>query len=131
MSLMTWTEREFGTHVGVADEQHRVIFDKVNALHEAAAGGDRSVIGPQLDDLIGYVVMHFKTEEDLMQARGYADYPAHKALHDRLVETCADLQKKFHAGEAEITQDTTRFVRDWLLNHIPKIDMPYGPHIGP
>lgn len=81
------------------------------------------MIGPQLDDLIGYLVMHFKTEEDLMQARGYADYPAHKALHDRLVETCA--------GEAQITQDTTRFVRDWLLNHIPKIDMPYGPHIGP
>lgn len=131
MSLMTWTEREFGTHVAVADEQHREIFAMVNALHEAAAAGDRGEVGKQLDGLIAYVVMHFKTEEDLMVARGYPGYQGHKALHDRLVGTCADLQKKFHAGEAEVTQDTTRFVRDWLFDHIPKVDMPYGPHIGP
>jgi hemerythrin len=43
------------------------------------------------------------------------------------VATCADLQKKFHAGQADVTQETTAFVKDWLVNHIPKIDKPYGP----
>jgi len=47
--------------------------------------------------------------------------------HDKLVATCADLQQKFHAGEAEVTADTTQFVKDWLDNHIPKVDKDYGP----
>ena len=71
--------------------------------------------------------MHFQTEEKLMQEKAYPDFAAHKAEHDKLVGTCADLQKKFHAGEAEVNQDTTRFVKDWLDTHIPKVDKPYAP----
>ncbi|MFO1418942.1 MAG: bacteriohemerythrin [Methylotetracoccus sp.] len=127
MALMNWTEKEHGTTVTVADDQHKEIFRMVNGLHDTAASGDRAAIGRQLDALIDYVVMHFKTEEKLMQDKGYPDFAAHKAEHDKLVATCADLQKKFHAGQAEVSQDTTSFVRDWLYGHIPKIDKPYGP----
>ncbi len=127
MALMTWTKEAYGTNVAVADDQHQEIFRMLNGLHETAAAGDRGAIGKQLDALIEYVVMHFQTEEKLMQQKGYPEFAAHKAEHDKLVGTCADLQKKFHAGEAEVNQDTTRFVRDWLDSHIPKVDMPYGP----
>ncbi|MDF9391385.1 MULTISPECIES: bacteriohemerythrin [Methylococcus] len=127
MALMTWTAAEFGTNVGFADDQHKTIFDMVNKLHDTAATGNRAEIGKQLDALIDYVVMHFKSEETEMQKKDYADFAAHKAEHDKLVGVCADLQKKFHAGEAEVNQDTTRFVRDWLVNHIPKVDKLYGP----
>ncbi len=127
MALMTWTKAEFGTDVPVCDEQHQTIFAMVNQLYETAAGGDKNAIGKLLDELIDYVVMHFQTEEKLMQEKGYSGYAAHKAEHDKLVATCADLQKKFHAGQAEVTQDTARFVCDWLLNHVPKVDRPYGP----
>jgi hemerythrin len=130
MALMTWTKEAFGTNVPVCDTQHQTIFDMVNKLHDSAAGGDRASIGKQLDALIDYVVMHFQTEEKMMQEKGYAGYEAHKAEHDKLVATCADLQKKFHAGEAVVNQDTTRFVRDWLVNHIPKVDKPYGPALS-
>lgn len=127
MALMTWTKEDFGTDVPVCDEQHQTIFAMVNKLYDTAAGGDRSAIGEQLDALIDYVVMHFQTEEKLMQEKGYPEYAAHKAEHDKLVATCADLQKKFHAGTVDVNQDTARFVRDWLVNHIPKVDRPYGP----
>jgi len=127
MSLMTWTKEQYGTSVAIADDQHQQLFRLLNGLHETAGGDDRAAIGKQLDALIDYVVMHFQTEEKLMQEKGYTDYAAHKAEHDKLVATCADLQKKFHTGEAEVNQDTTRFVRDWLNGHIPKVDMPYAP----
>ena len=130
MSLITWTKEQFGTIVTVADEQHQVIFNMLNGLHETAAGNDKNALGKQLDALIDYVVMHFQTEERLMQEKGYADYAAHKAEHDKLVATCADLQKKFHAGQADVTQETTAFVKDWLVNHIPKVDKPYGPYLS-
>jgi hemerythrin len=62
-----------------------------------------------------------------MQQHGYPEFAAHKAEHDKLVSTCADLQKKFHAGAAEVTGETTGFVKDWLVKHIPAIDKNYGP----
>jgi hemerythrin len=34
----------------------------------------------------------------------------HKAEHDKLVATALDLQKKFHAGEVEITGETAAFL---------------------
>jgi hemerythrin len=130
MPLLTWTKEEFGTNVGIADDQHITLFGLVNDLHDLAAGSDRSAIGSQLDAVINFVVEHFAMEEKLMQETGYPNYEAHKAEHVKLVNTCADVQKKFHAGEVEVTQDTTHFVKDWLVSHIPNIDQKYGPHLN-
>lgn len=130
MTLINWTKDAYGTSVTVADDQHQVIFNLLNGLNDAAAAGNRAAVGKQLDDLISYVAMHFKTEEDLMQQHGYPDYAAHKAKHDELVATCLDVQKKFHAGEAEVTGDTCVFVKDWLVNHIPNVDKHYGPFLN-
>ncbi|BCX89390.1 hemerythrin [Methylomarinovum tepidoasis] len=130
MAIITWTAEQFGTNVGIADQQHQQIFDLLNSLDDAVKAGDRDATGKYLDELINVVVEHFKTEEDLMQQHGYPDYAAHKEAHDKLVATCADLQKKFHAGEADVTSDVTAFVKDWLTAHIPNIDKPYGPFLN-
>jgi hemerythrin len=127
MALITWTKEGFGTNVSEPDQQHQTLFDMLNALNDTVSGGDRQTIGQQLDGLIAFVAKHFETEENLMQQHGYPSYAGHKAEHDKLVQTCVDLQKKFHAGEAEITAETTAFVADWLKSHIPSIDKQYGP----
>lgn len=127
MALITWTAEQFGTNVGFADEEHQILFDKLNKLYDLATGGAaRSDIGAQLDDLIAYVVDHFAHEEREMQAKGYEAYATHKAEHDAMVDICAGLQKKFHAGEAEVTEEVGQLVKGWLDNHIPKFDMGYS-----
>ncbi len=73
---------------------------------------------------------HFAAEEANFVKYGYPAYEGHKAEHDKLVATCLDLQKKFHAGEAEITGDTAGFVVGWLTDHIPNIDKKYGPFLN-
>ncbi|MGZ8215695.1 bacteriohemerythrin [Methylomagnum sp.] len=130
MALLNWTAEAFATNVTAADDEHKVIFDMTNDLNDAVAAGDRAVVGQKLDALIGYVAGHFKTEEDLFDAHGYPDTEAHKALHVELVNTCLDVQKKFHAGEIEITGDTCVFVKDWLYSHIPNVDKHYGPYLN-
>lgn len=127
MSFITWTDASYGTGVDIADKQHQELFGLINNLHGAVAGGNRSDVGSKLDALIDYVVMHFQTEEKFMQEKNYPGYADHKVEHEKLVGTCADLQTKFHAGEAEITMDTLQFVKDWLDSHIPNIDRKYGP----
>jgi hemerythrin len=130
MPLITWTEEQYGTGVGFADDQHKKLFGLLNNLHGVAFSGDKAAIGAKLDALIAYVVEHFQSEEKAMQEKNYDGYQAHKAEHDKLVATCADLQKKFHAGEAEVNQETTAFVKSWLDDHIPKVDRAYEPALN-
>jgi hemerythrin len=126
MALITWTKEQYGTNVAVCDEEHKTLFGKLNKLYDLATGGaDRAAIGGQLDDLIDYVVEHFGTEERLMQEKNFSGYATHKAEHDNLVATCADLQAKFHKGEADVTAETGAFVKDWLDKHIPTFDKKY------
>ena len=127
MALITWTAEQYGTKVGFADEEHRVLFDKLNSVYDLATGGaERSAVGVQLDDLIAYVVAHFAHEEKEMVAKGFAGYEAHKAQHDALVGICAGLQAKFHSGEAEVTEEVGQMVKGWLDSHIPTFDMAYA-----
>lgn len=130
MSLMEWTEEQYGTTVAVCDDQHKELFDRVNTLNDAVSKGSRDEIGSSLDDLISYVVEHFETEERLMEERGYEGLDAHRIEHSQLVETCADLQKKFHAGNADIEDETMTFIKNWLDHHIPVIDKSYGPTLN-
>lgn len=130
MSLMTWTKEEFGTNVNAHDAEHREIFRLVNELGDAVGAGDRTSVGKQLDALIAYVAQHFAAEEANFAKHGYPAAAAHKAEHDKLVATCLDLQKKFHAGEADVTGETATFVVDWLKTHIPNIDKLYGPFLN-
>lgn len=127
MALITWTASEFGTNVGFADEEHQILFDKLNKLYDLATGGAaRASIGGALDDLIAYVVGHFAHEEREMQAKNFAGFAAHKAEHDALVGICAGLQTKFHAGEAEVTDEVGQMVKGWLNSHIPAFDKAYA-----
>jgi hemerythrin len=128
MTLMTWTAEQFGTKINKTDDEHKTIFSMVNDLH-ASVGSDRAAVGAKLDSLVGFVAKHFQTEEELMKQHGYPSFDSHKAAHDALVATCVDLQKKYKAGEVDITADTTMFVKDWLYGHIPAVDV-YGSFLN-
>ena len=127
MALITWTAEQFATHVGFADDEHKILFAKLNNLYDLAIGGAaRSEIGAQLDDLIAYVVGHFAHEEKEMIAKAYSGYERHKQEHEALIGICGGLQTKFHAGEAEVTEEVGQLVKGWLDSHIPTYDMAYA-----
>ena len=58
-----------------------------------------------LDTLIGFVVEHFVSEEKNMIAAKYAAYDATILRTKSSSESAADLQKKFHAGQTDITTE--------------------------
>jgi hemerythrin len=126
MAFITWTQ-ELSTTVTKHDDEHKVLFDLLNKVVDAVGAGERGAVGVALDALIGFVVTHFASEEANMQAVNFPGFVAHKAEHDKLVATCGDLQTKFKAGQVEITAETAQFVKDWLFDHIPKVDFQYGP----
>ncbi len=127
MALITWTAAQFGTNVGFADQEHQTLFGLLNKLYDEATGGaPRATVGASLDALIAYVVDHFAHEEREMVAKGFGGYERHKAEHEALIGICADLQKKFHAGQAEVTEEVGQMVKSWLDSHIPPFDKAYA-----
>lgn len=130
MSLMQWTNDKYGTNVDLCDDQHRELFNRVNALNDAVTDRDRDNIGDRLDNLIEFVVEHFETEERLMEERGYSGLEQHRQEHDLLVQTCTDIQDKFHSGELDIEEGTMTYIKNWLDHHIPIIDKRYGPALS-
>jgi hemerythrin len=61
-----------------------------------------------------------------MEAKSFPGLVAHRDEHADLVSTCVDIQKKFHANEAEVGPDTIAFLSEWLNHHIPVTDRSYA-----
>ena len=130
MALITWTQEEFGTNVSETDQQHQQLFQLLNTLHKTLSDSEPNVISKHLDEFIDFTVSHFQTEERLMQENGYPDYEAHKLEHDKLVKMFVELLKGFHEEGDNLSQASTIFIKDWLTQHIPNRDKPYGPFLN-
>ena len=130
MAFIDWTKKN---EVGVkeVDDQHKKLFDMLNALHQATANGDeQSVLMGILDELIEYTVYHFQTEEDLFEEFDYPDYLEHKTVHDDLTRQAVELQQKFREGSATISFEVLDFLNSWLVDHTIGMDKEMGPFLN-
>lgn len=124
-------DSSFATGIRSIDEQHRKLFDMVNDLHDAMQQKrSKEAIGQILSRLIEYTGSHFAHEEDAFRKTSYPEESAHKQEHSKLVEQVLDLQGKFNAGEAVLTQSVIEFLQGWLINHIKGTDKRYAPHLS-
>ena len=105
------------------DRQHQVLVEIANRLHAAMqAGQAQQVCGVILDELADYAVQHFAFEERLMHSHGYPAREQHQEQHRKLVADVTDFKHQFQAGGATISVELMVFIRDWLVNHILKVD---------
>lgn len=130
MSLINWSDA-LSVNNEEIDSQHKKLVNLVNALHDHMAAGDANeVIGKVLDRMIEYTAFHFQTEEKLMEQYKYPGAGLHKIEHKKLVEKALDLQKRFKAGQLQITIEVMNFLRDWLKHPIAESDKLLGGHIA-
>lgn len=88
---------------------------KENALHEA------------IDKLIHYTEYHFSKEEDAMTKYGYPELIEHKKEHDSFKNVVKTFASKVEYGSLPTADDVMHSLIDWLVKHIMKTDMGYGP----
>ncbi|MCC6347897.1 MAG: hemerythrin family protein, partial [Nitrospirales bacterium] len=99
----------------------------VNEMHDALRQRkSKEVLGTILNELADYAVRHFTVEEDLFQKYGYPEEAVHKEAHAALVRRVVELKKDFESGRASINTDVMNFLKDWLINHILRIDKRYS-----
>lgn len=125
MPMVTWDDT-YSVEIQEIDEQHKCLIEIMNELYTAIAHkSNRDLISNVLDKLVDYTRIHFAVEETLMRVFHYEGYEAHKAIHDRIVTQVLEFQGKFRAGNDSVGMELLLFLKDWLFDHINKVDKQY------
>jgi len=103
MELFPW-KPEYSVQNDIIDSQHKGLVNTIN---------------------------HFKQEETLMRQYKYPDLPAHQSQHQAFTDQVATLMKDVAAGRQTVSITLLKFLKDWLQNHILKVDKLYSSHIRP
>ena len=118
MAFITW-KKEFEVGYTKVDDQHQELVKIINRLADAmSTGKGKDELGKVLHFLAEYTVTHFKTEEDLMLANAYPEFPIHKKIHEDLVAQVTELVGKFDSGKPVLTVQVLNFLQDWLIKHM-------------
>ncbi len=129
MTMIAWSD-DYGVGIQEIDEQHKRLVTLINDLYTAVAQKQNHArLSKVLDELVEYTKIHFAVEECLMRLFDYKEYAAHKAIHDDIVDKVLTFQAKFRSGDDKVGMELLMFLKDWLINHIQKIDTQYSSHL--
>jgi hemerythrin len=131
MKKIQWDD-SLSVGVDAIDEQHKIWIGRYNSVVEAieSRGGPAPVTNT-LGFLIDYTDVHFSTEEGFMTQAGYPELDAHKAKHEELRGTVANLVQDFEEeGETHVLEDAVEtLLGNWLIDHIRETDQLFGAFV--
>ena len=131
VALLAWDSEKYSVWVKSIDGQHGVLFGLINDLYEAMRKGQaQKLTGALLKKLVDYTQTHFAAEEKMMADAKYPGLAEHQVKHRVLIKQVGDFTSRFEKGEIALNLDLMNFVRDWLTNHIQKVDREYGPWLN-
>jgi hemerythrin-like metal-binding protein len=122
MRLMAWNPY-FETDLELVDAQHHALVDMINLAAPHLALNDdvaKRAVGPLLDNLTKYALVHFRDEERLMAQKEMApDYQAHHhSTHQAFVDELTQMRRQYEEGDSLTGTELLRFLSSWLSFHI-------------
>lgn len=122
LNFLAWS-RHFETGLAQVDQQHHALVDMVNQAAPHLAMNDdvaKRAVGPLLDNLTRYALVHFKDEEQLMVHKKMA--PAylqqHHKAHQAFVDEVSTMRRQFEQEGTVTGTELLRFLSSWLSFHI-------------
>lgn len=101
------------------DREHHTLFAIANDLINAiVAGKAPEAIDQIVNQLVQETTQHFAHEEAILQARGYAQFEAHAAIHRELIDKAVCLVGEFKAGKMEAGPFFQFLVYDVIARHM-------------
>ena len=129
MPIFAW-KRSYEIGLVEIDMQHRKLVGMINELFDGMKEDHGQwTMHHVLDELLEYVQLHFKTEEEAMAAHYYPGLEAHSLEHMKMTSQVLELQQRRSNGERIATPELFRFLCDWLTNHIQVHDKRFGDFI--
>jgi hemerythrin len=124
MSLIEW-DSSYVLGLKDVDEHHRHLVSLLNRLYDWVVYNETVDVNNVFIELIEYVKYHFAFEEGLMLNSGYLGYNSHVDKHGEFIRSIVEFQNKYQAGNKSVSTDTMLYLRDWLFEHILKVDKKY------
>ena len=125
MALIKWT-KELSVNISSIDEQHKILINMINEFYEKIREkSNNELISDLITKMKDYTILHFSVEEKLFEQYNYADFEQHKKQHDGFIKKVSDLEERFNKGEIILSFEITKFLKDWLINHIQGTDKKY------
>ena len=123
------------TNVRRLDDDHRKLIDIMNELYSSVLEcetlhTENKLTHQVLQELIAYGDEHFKAEEELMRQYDYPGYPEHKEAHEQFRIRIAELVRQYQQGEVALSFPVFVFVKEWIEEHVLKMDHLYGPYLN-
>ena len=127
--LMEWSDR-LSVGIQEIDEQHKVLVDLINQLHDAIVHHHGAeTCGQIMDKLCEYTKIHFAVEESILRILGYPEYDDHKTHHDMLLTQVKELRYKMNHEDHSISFELLHIKKKWLTIHILEEDTAYVEHL--
>ncbi|MFA9380433.1 MAG: bacteriohemerythrin [Acetanaerobacterium sp.] len=121
---MVWKEK-YKLGVPQIDEQHRELFRRVTVFLETVRSPlawreKAQKVNETLDFMKGYVVTHFRDEEEYQRLIGYPERDGHAQIHRDMVAYVVEIARQYEQesyNEQLIQQFAGRLLA-WLINHV-------------
>jgi len=128
MKRIQWNE-SLSIGIKPIDNQHKKWIEHFNNAAEAIiAKQSQTQISKTLGFLMDYTEVHFSTEEKYMTDLGYPELQQHRAKHNELRTTLADLVKDFEdeGVTSRLADAIDSFLGNWLVQHIHRVDKKFA-----
>ena len=130
MTELIWNE---GMSVGIdaIDKDHKQIIAILAKLTSAEHGETSAqTIDDIFTELEHYVTLHFSREEALLEKANYPEITAHKASHQKFIDTLPKLKQEWLTKDClACSEKITTFLSKWIVNHILEEDLDYVSYV--
>jgi hemerythrin len=129
MEFVEWTE-QYSVGNTLVDAYHHIFFQMVEEFRTALVEQSPAAMEDRIAFLVDYTLMHFDSEEKLMEKVGYPDLEAHKEQHHLFREKMVELQKRYLRDPAAVkAEEVLYLIQDWFSHHILGTDMEFKPYV--
>jgi hemerythrin len=112
------------------DMQHQELIETVNSLLDGLRlGGGKASVEHALELLEKYYILHFTSEETLMESFGYPGLEEHRKEHEEFKKKILGFQARACENESENTlmiHQLVEYMTQWLEHHLLYVDMKYA-----
>ncbi|PVV05700.1 MAG: hypothetical protein B6D77_18410 [gamma proteobacterium symbiont of Ctena orbiculata] len=125
-------EESMATGIDSIDKQHHYLVETLQEMNTKLLDDDSEILlSHVVKDLLGYALMHFETEEALMQRYDYAtacpeEAQAHIAQHRDFSHQVVTVRDQLREGQKVSRVEILRFLNHWLRDHVLGIDQSLG-----
>ncbi len=126
MGIFSWDE-SYSVMIPEFDKHHQTLLKLLQNLHDNMMKGQaKNVIEDIFKELSNYVNYHFQAEERKMRMYRYPDLTKHIETHNAFKRKLKELIDEYKTGNLKVTGETYSFLKNWLVNHIQKVDKDYA-----